>query len=70
MDPSFLGLRKCDLLDLDLTRLIGGLNFLIPYTLSINGIGTALKPLADTRANDFLFINRPLAVHFSESISA
>ena len=50
-----------DLLGLDLSKLLGGNHFLVSSTLSINRCGIDLRPLIDTRAAGFLFINRSIA---------
>jgi transposase InsO family protein/predicted aspartyl protease len=61
-------LRKCDLSGLDLTTLLGGKHFLVSCTLSINGLGIQLRPLADTGANGYLFLNRTLALRLSKAL--
>ena len=45
---------------------MGGLQFLISSSLSMNGCGIDLHSLADTGANGFLFINHPLAKWLSK----
>jgi hypothetical protein len=65
---SFLGLRKCDLSKLDLSKLLGGPQFLTPCTLSINGFGVSIQALTDTGANGYLFLNRSLGVKLSKSL--
>ncbi len=50
-----------DLLGLDLSKLLGGNHFLISSILSINRYEIDLRPLIDTRAASFLFINRSIA---------
>ena len=67
---SFLGLRKCDLSNLNLSKLLGGTKFLVSCTLSMNGFGIKLYSLADTGANGYLFLNRPLAVKLSKALGA
>jgi len=46
-----------DLVEIDLTRLIGGDTLIIPYTISINGLGIKSFSLINTRANSYTFIN-------------
>ena len=40
---------------------MGGPHFLVHSTISMNGVGISTWALADTGANGFLFLNRPLA---------
>ena len=47
---------------------MGGPQFLVSSSLSMNGCGIDLHSLADTGANGFLFINRPLAKRLSQSL--
>jgi hypothetical protein len=53
---------------LDLTTLLGGKHFLIPYTLSINRFSIVLYSLVDIGANSYLFLNRPLASRLLKAI--
>jgi hypothetical protein len=49
-----------DLVKINLTYLIGGNTFIIPYTISINGLGIKSSSLINTRANSYAFINTKL----------
>jgi hypothetical protein len=49
-----------DLVEIDLTRLIGGDALTIPYTISINGLGIKSSSLINTRVNSYTFINTKL----------
>jgi hypothetical protein len=49
-----------DLVEIDLTRLIGGDTLTIPYTISINGLGIKSYALINTRVNSYTFINTKL----------
>ncbi len=55
---------------LDLSKLMGGDQFLVSCTLSMNGCGVDLHSLADTGANGFLFVNRPIAKRLSQSFGS
>jgi hypothetical protein len=46
-----------DLVEIDLTYLIGGNILIIPYTISINKLGIKFSSLINTRANSYTFIN-------------
>jgi hypothetical protein len=46
-----------DLVEINLTRLIEGDTFIIPYTISINELGIKSSSLINTRANNYTFIN-------------
>jgi hypothetical protein len=46
-----------DLIEIDLTCLIGGDTLIILYTISINGLGIKSSFLINTRANSYTFIN-------------
>jgi hypothetical protein len=46
-----------DLIEIDLTHLIRGDTLIIPYTISINGLGIKSSSLINTRANSYTFIN-------------
>jgi hypothetical protein len=50
-----------DLIEIDLTYLIGRNTFIIPYTISINRLGIKSFFLINTRANSYAFINIKLA---------
>jgi hypothetical protein len=50
-----------DLVEINLTRLIGGNTLIIPYTISINELGIKSSFLINTRANSYAFINIKLA---------
>ncbi|KFY97632.1 hypothetical protein V498_01969 [Pseudogymnoascus sp. VKM F-4517 (FW-2822)] len=67
---SFLGLRKCDLQDLDLQELLGGTQFLVDTTLSLNGLGVQTKALANTGANGYLVIDKPFAMRLSKALQS
>jgi hypothetical protein len=47
---------------------MGGPQFLVSCILSMNGLGISTQSLADTGANGYLFLNRPLAVKLSKSL--
>jgi hypothetical protein len=47
---------------------MGGKQFLVSCTISMNGCGVALSALADTGANGYLFVNRTLSVRLSEAL--
>jgi len=53
---------------MDLSKLLGGKQFLLSCTLSMNGCGIDIHALTDTGANGFLFLNRPLAKQLSKSL--
>ncbi len=55
---------------MDLNKLLGGPQFLISSTLSMNGCGTVTKSLIDTGANGFLFINCNFAIRISKALGA
>ena len=46
-----------DLVEINLTYLIGGNTLIISYTISINGLGIKSFSLINTRANSYAFIN-------------
>jgi hypothetical protein len=50
-----------DLVEINLTYLIEGNAFIIPYTISINKLGIKSSFLINTRANSYIFINIKLA---------
>jgi hypothetical protein len=50
-----------DLVEIDLTWLIGRDILIMPYTISINGLGIKSFSLINTRANSYAFINTKLA---------
>ena len=50
-----------DLVEINLTHLIGGNALIMPYTISINGLGIKSSSLINTRANSYAFINTKLA---------
>jgi hypothetical protein len=50
-----------DLVEINLTRLIGGDTLIMPYTISINGLGIKSSSLINTRVNRYAFINTKLA---------
>jgi hypothetical protein len=49
-----------DLVEIDLTRLIGGDALIMPCTISINGLGIKSSSLIDTGANSYTFIDTKL----------
>jgi hypothetical protein len=46
-----------NLIKINLTYLIGGNAFIIPYIISINELGIKSSFLINTRANSYIFIN-------------
>jgi hypothetical protein len=46
-----------DLVEINLTCLIGGNTLIIPYIISINELGIKFSSLINTRANSYAFIN-------------
>jgi hypothetical protein len=46
-----------DLIEINLTYLIGGNTLIIPYTININRLGIKSSFLINTRANSYTFIN-------------
>ena len=46
-----------DLVEINLTCLIKGNAFIMPYTISINRLGIKSSSLINTRANSYTFIN-------------
>jgi len=46
-----------DLVEINLTYLIGGNTLIIPYIISINRLGIKSFSLINTRANSYAFIN-------------
>jgi hypothetical protein len=46
-----------NLVEINLTRLIGGNILIIPYIISINKLGIKSFSLINTRANSYTFIN-------------
>ena len=50
-----------NLVEINLTYLIGGDILIIPYTISINRLGIKSFSLINTRANSYAFINIKLA---------
>ena len=46
---------------MDLSKLVGGQPFILPCTISKNGIRIKTRLLINTRANRFIFINTKLA---------
>jgi hypothetical protein len=50
-----------DLVEIDLTRLIGGDALTMPCTISTNRLGIKSSSLINTRANSYAFINTKLA---------
>ena len=57
------------MLEVDLSRLMGGKSFVIPCTLSRNGYRVKTTALADTRANAFALINAKCAKKLSEFLN-
>jgi hypothetical protein len=49
-----------DLVEINLTHLIGGDTLIIPCTISINGLGIKSSSLINTGANGYAFINTKL----------
>ena len=47
---------------------MGGKQFVVSYTLNMNGCGVSLHSLADTGANGYLFLNTALAVRLSKAL--
>ena len=52
-----LGAYSIDLVKINLTYLIGGNTFIIPYIISINKLGIKFSSLINTRTNSYAFIN-------------
>ena len=50
-----------DLVEINLTCLIGGNTLIMPYTISINRLEIKSSSLINTRANSYAFINMKLA---------
>jgi hypothetical protein len=50
-----------NLVEINLTYLIGGNAFIIPYIISTNELGIKFSSLINTRANSYAFINIKLA---------
>jgi hypothetical protein len=46
-----------DLVEINLTCLIGGNTFIIPYIININELGIKSSFLINTRVNSYAFIN-------------
>jgi hypothetical protein len=44
-----------------LIRLIGGDTLIMPYIISVNGLGIKSSSLINTRVNEYAFINTKLA---------
>jgi predicted aspartyl protease len=57
-----------DILEIDLSNLMGGSPLTVPCTLAKNGIGIDLNILVDTGANGFVFIDTTLADQLCESL--
>jgi hypothetical protein len=55
--------------EVDLSRLLGGKSFTIPYTLSRNGCGIKTTALANSRANAFALLDTKCAKKISEFLS-
>lgn len=53
-------------MNIDLSQLVGGEQFLVPSIVSRNGFGIKLKALADSGANGFCFVNSTLATTVAE----
>jgi hypothetical protein len=49
---------------------LGGTQFLVDTTLSMNGLGVQTKSLADTGANGYLVINKPFAKRLSKALQS
>ena len=49
-----------NLVEINLTHLIGGNALIMPYIISINGLGIKSFSLINTRANSYAFINTKL----------
>ena len=49
-----------DLVEINLTCLIGGNTLIMPYTININRLGIKSFSLINTRANNYAFINTKL----------
>jgi len=54
---------------IDLSQLMGGKHFTIPYTISHNGYGIDLHALTDTRANRFAFIDTACAINTAKFLN-
>ena len=52
-----LGTYNIDLIEINLTYLIGGNTFIISYIISINRLGIKFSFPINTRANSYIFIN-------------
>jgi hypothetical protein len=55
--------------EVDLSRLLSGKSFTIPYTLSCNGCGVKTTALVDSRANAFALLNTKCARKISEFLN-
>jgi len=54
---------------IDLSQLMGGRHFTIPYTISRNRYGIDLHALTNTRANGFAFINTACAINTAKFLN-
>ena len=68
-EVSSLGSKKIDMLEVDLSRLLGGKSFTIPCILSRNGCGVKTTALADSRANAFALLDTKCARKLSEFLN-
>ena len=46
-----------DIAEVDLSQLLGGKAFILPYTVSNNGLGIKTSSLINTGTNGYTFIN-------------
>lgn len=53
-----------------MTTLLGGKQFLVSSTVSMNGFGIKLQALADTGANGYLFVNRTISGRLSKALGS
>ena len=60
-EDSFLELKKINMLEVNLSQLLGKKSFTIPYTLSYNRYKVNTTALANSRANAFALINTKCA---------
>src|SRR5271154_2125226 len=68
-EDSSLGLKGIDMLEVDLSWLIGGKSFTIPCNLSRNGYRVKTTTLADFRANAFTLLNTKCAQKISKFLN-
>jgi predicted aspartyl protease len=54
----------------NLSQLVGGQSFTMPYTISKNGLGIKTRTLVDTGVNGYIFIDSRLAQKASQFLDA